>query len=55
MNCGRAPTAPATTPGSGEAGYDPFLRQGSLELCQGAEDMEQELALRRGGIHLLGQ
>ena len=28
------------------------LRQGSLELCQGAEDMEQELALRRGGIHL---
>jgi hypothetical protein len=26
-----------------------------LELRQSVEDMEQEFALRRGGVHLLGQ
>ena len=51
----RAPTPAAATPGGGEAGSDPFLRQGPLELRQGAEDMKQNLPLRRGGIHLLGQ
>ena len=32
-----------------------LLSQGTLELRQGTKDVEKELALRRGGIHLFGQ
>lgn len=34
---------------------NPLLGQGPLELRQGTKNMEQELALRRGGVHLLRQ
>jgi hypothetical protein len=50
----RASTLPATALSRGEAGPDP-LPQRPLELRQSTEDMEQEFALRRGGVHLLGQ
>ena len=48
-----APTA-ATARGR-EPGLYALLDQRPLELRQRAEDMEQELALRRGGVHLLGE
>src|SRR3954454_7593219 len=55
IDCDRASTSPAAALGSSKASSDSFLGQGTLELSQGAEDMEQELALRGGGVHLLGQ
>lgn len=51
---GRAATAPATV-SRHKSGLHALLDQRPLELRQGAEDVEQELALRRGGVHMLGQ
>jgi hypothetical protein len=51
----RAPTSSAAAPGRCEACPNPLLDQGPLELRQGTEDMEQEFALRRGGVHLFGE
>ena len=39
----------------GEPGLHPLLDQRPFELRQRAEYVEQELALRRRGVHLLGQ
>src|SRR3546814_1893811 len=39
----------------GQARYDPLPRQRSLVLGERAEQREQQLAMRRGGIHLFGQ
>src|SRR5271166_3822985 len=47
--------APPTPARGGQAGLHPLLRERPLELRQRAEDMEQELTLRRRGVHLLGQ
>lgn len=46
--------APAP-PRRSESGLDPLLDQRPLELGEGAENVEQELALRGGRVHLLGQ
>ena len=46
--------APATLC-RGEPGLDPLPDQGPFELSERPKNVEQELALRRGGIHLLGQ
>jgi hypothetical protein len=51
----RAPTSPAAAPGCREANPNPLLGQRPLELRQSTEDMKQELALRCGGVHLLGE
>ena len=51
---GRPPPAAAASRG-GKTGANPLLDQRSLELRQRAEDMEQEFALRGGGVHLFGQ
>ncbi len=40
IDCGGASTTPAATSRRCEAGSDPLLRQRSLELGQGTEDME---------------
>ena len=55
IDCDGASPVPATTSSRVKACPDPLLRQGSLELCQRAENMEQKLTLRRGGVHLFGQ
>src|SRR3546814_472886 len=39
----------------GQARHDPLPRQRSLVLGERAEQREQQLAMRRGGIHLFGQ
>src|SRR3546814_19347371 len=39
----------------GQARHDPLPRQRSLVLGERAEQREQRLAMRRGGIHLFGQ
>lgn len=36
-------------------GHHPLAGRRPLELRQGAEDRKQQLAVRRGGIHLLAQ
>src|SRR5208283_1020215 len=51
----RATSSPPSPPGGGDAGLHPLLGQGSLELRQRAEDVEQKLALRGGRVHLLGK
>ena len=45
-------TAP---PRRGKPSLDSFLDQGPFELRKRAKNVEQELTLRRGGIHMLGQ
>ena len=45
----------AATARRGKPGLHPLLDQGPLELRERAEYVEQQLALRRGGVHLLGQ
>jgi hypothetical protein len=45
----------AAPPGGGEPGHDPLLDQRPLVLGERAKDVEQELAVRRRGVHLLGQ
>ena len=53
---GGGPTAMASaTPCRSKSSLDSFLNQGPFELRKRAKNVEQELALRRGGIHLLGQ
>src|SRR5208283_983880 len=53
---GDGTTAAATAPPScSEPGLDPLLDQRPLELGEGAENVEQEFALRGGRVHLLGQ
>ena len=50
--------APPMSPpalGGVEAGLDALAGQGALELRQRAEHLEQELALRAGGVDLLGE
>ena len=51
--------APASMPapalGGVEAGLDALAGQGALELRQRAEHLEQELALRAGGVDPLGE
>ena len=51
---GRPPRTP-TTPRGREAGLNAFLDQRPFELRQCTEDVEQELALRRRGVHQLGE
>src|ERR1019366_4644803 len=51
---GTAAMAPATSC-RGKSGLDPFLDQGPFELSERPKNVEQKLALWRGGIHLLGQ
>src|SRR3954470_14637604 len=52
-----APSPPRAPRGGGrrKPGLDALLDQRPLELRERAEDVKQELALRRGGVHLLGQ
>jgi hypothetical protein len=38
-----------------EAGLNALLDQRPFELRQCTEDVEQEFALRRGGVHLLSE
>ena len=38
-----------------QARHGPLLRQGTLELRERAEDVEQQFALRRRRVHRLGQ
>src|SRR5687767_7211662 len=53
---GDGPAAPAALPaGRRKPSLHALLDQRSLELRERAEDVKQELALRRGGVHLLGQ
>ena len=52
---GRATAMASATTRRREPGLDPLLDQGPFELSQRAKNVEQELALRRGGVHLLGQ
>src|SRR3954465_8552334 len=51
---GRAPRG-APPAGRRKPSLHALLDQRSLELRERAEDVKQELALRRGGVHLLGQ
>ena len=54
MAAGRPPRRPRRRAAASPA-LDPLLDQRPLELGQRAENVEQELTLRRGGVHLLGQ
>ncbi len=51
----RAAAVPTAASRGGKTGANPLLGQGALELRQRSEDMEEEFALRGGGVHLLGQ
>ena len=51
---GTTATPPATTRG-GQHSLNPFLDERPFELRQRAENMKEEFALRRRGIHLLGE
>src|SRR3954465_3879704 len=51
----RAATHPPPAPGRRQAGHDPLAGERPLVLGQSPEDREQELALRGGGVHPLGQ
>jgi hypothetical protein len=55
VDTGGAAAMPTATPCRGQSGLDPFLDQRAFELRERPENVEQQLALRRGGIHLLGQ
>ena len=46
---------PTAMPCRGQSGLNPFLDQRAFELRERPENVEQQLALRRGGIHLFGK
>lgn len=51
----RAAAMPAAALRRRKTGANPLLGQRALELRKRAKDMEQEFALRGGGIHLFGE
>lgn len=55
VDSSRPPAAATTTTSRREAGLNALLDQRPFELRQCTEDVEQEFALRRGGVHLLGE
>jgi len=55
IDAGRSATMAAAPPCCGKSGMNTLLDQGSFELRERAKNVEQEFALRCGGVHLLGQ
>jgi hypothetical protein len=55
INSRGSPAMAPTTTSLGEAGLDAFLDQRPFKLRERTENMEQELALRRRCVHLLGE
>ncbi len=51
----RAATLASPAFGSSQSRHHPFARERTLILCQCTEQREQQFAVRRGRIHLLGQ